>query len=278
MLFNGAVCVVHPGSPPPSPAPSKSISGTIESIARGGLCLFAIDGANLNPRQPRERVVRVVDAGKHQVSCRAGGVLQTKTVMVTAGATLEVAFDVGPKPAVPEGLPPHQGAAGGTLIGIAVGGTCQWSVDGKAHGVSASVRLRTTAGAHSIACTSGGTTRTQRVTVSASKPGVATFRIGTTVSSGGGGASGATGPSTRPPVSTEGSLVAIAIGGSCAFAVDGTPRGISSSLRIRVPSGEHRVDCLAGGVAHSQTVVVTPAEPGVATFRLHAARPDGNSR
>ena len=40
-----------------------------------------------------------------------------------------------------------------------------------------------------------------------------------------------------------GTLVAIAIGGRCAFSVDGEPKGTSSSIRIQVPLGEHVVGC-----------------------------------
>lgn len=68
-----------------------------------------------------------------------------------------------------------------------------------------------------------------------------------------------------------GTLVAIAIGGSCEFAVDGSPFGQKSSIRISVPVGRHTVTCHPTGTAAlmTQTVKVEPGKPGIASFRLN---------
>lgn len=68
----------------------------------------------------------------------------------------------------------------------------------------------------------------------------------------------------------KGTLVAIAIGGSCSFAVDGSPKGTSSSIRVSVSVGTHTVSCTPpGGASRSQSVNVRDGKPGIASFRLN---------
>jgi serine/threonine-protein kinase len=67
----------------------------------------------------------------------------------------------------------------------------------------------------------------------------------------------------------QGTLVAIAIGGRCAFLVDGESRGTKSSIRLRVPTGPHTVTCTPPGrSSRSQRVNVKLGTPGIASFRL----------
>jgi serine/threonine-protein kinase len=67
-----------------------------------------------------------------------------------------------------------------------------------------------------------------------------------------------------------GTLVAIAIGGDCAFAVDGASHGTRSSIRVKVPVGPHTVSCSPKGKSsRSQRVNVKAGKPGMATFRLN---------
>jgi eukaryotic-like serine/threonine-protein kinase len=69
---------------------------------------------------------------------------------------------------------------------------------------------------------------------------------------------------------TSGTLVAIAIGGSCAFAVDGSPRGTSSSIRVTVPLGPHTVSCTPPGKpSRAKSVVVKGDKPGIASFKVN---------
>lgn len=73
-----------------------------------------------------------------------------------------------------------------------------------------------------------------------------------------------------PPVSNgPGKLVAIAIGGSCAFAVDGSPKGSGSSIQVTVPLGSHTVSCTALGQTRRQSVNVVSGRPTVAKFKLN---------
>jgi serine/threonine-protein kinase len=80
-------------------------------------------------------------------------------------------------------------------------------------------------------------------------------------------------PPPPPPESSggeTGTLVAIAIGGNCAFAVDGAPKGTKSSIRVKVPVGPHTVSCSPPGKAtRTQRVNVKSSKPGMATFRLN---------
>jgi serine/threonine-protein kinase len=77
-------------------------------------------------------------------------------------------------------------------------------------------------------------------------------------------------PEPKPkPTGGKGTLVAIAIGGSCAFSVDGAPKGTKSSLRMKVPTGPHTVSCAPPGKAtRTQRVVVKSDQPGIASFKL----------
>ncbi len=76
-------------------------------------------------------------------------------------------------------------------------------------------------------------------------------------------------PKPKPDTGGEGTLVAIAIGGSCAFSVNGAPKGTKSSLRMKVPTGPHTVSCTPPGKAsRTQRVVVKSDQPGIASFKL----------
>jgi hypothetical protein len=68
----------------------------------------------------------------------------------------------------------------------------------------------------------------------------------------------------------RGTLVAIAIGGQCEFAVDGESRGTRSSVRMKVPVGPHIVSCMSErGTARTQRVTVKRERPGIASFKLN---------
>jgi hypothetical protein len=65
----------------------------------------------------------------------------------------------------------------GTLVAIAIGGPCQFKIDGVARGTRHSVRLRVAEGPHQVSCTSNGNARVQQVNVRKGKPGIASFRL-----------------------------------------------------------------------------------------------------
>jgi serine/threonine protein kinase len=67
----------------------------------------------------------------------------------------------------------------------------------------------------------------------------------------------------------KGTLVAVAMGGSCAFSVNGASKGTSSSLRVALAPGKYSVTCKpATGSAKSKSVVVKSGETAMTTFRL----------
>ncbi|MBM4358211.1 MAG: hypothetical protein FJ096_08870, partial [Deltaproteobacteria bacterium] len=83
-----------------------------------------------------------------------------------------------PKPE-PKPEPAASGGTTGKLIGIATGGTCQWSVDGKSQGSGSSFNATVSVGTHTVTCAPPGqAARSQRKTVSADKPALATFKLG----------------------------------------------------------------------------------------------------
>jgi serine/threonine-protein kinase len=62
---------------------------------------------------------------------------------------------------------------------VAIGGSCAFTVDGSSHGTKSSVTLTVSVGQHTVSCAPPGkATRTQRVTVTSEKPGMAMFRLG----------------------------------------------------------------------------------------------------
>jgi hypothetical protein len=67
----------------------------------------------------------------------------------------------------------------------------------------------------------------------------------------------------------KGTLVAMAIGASCAFAIDGTPMGTSSSVRKKVAPGNHAVSCRkVGGTTRTRSVSVQPGKASVTVFKF----------
>jgi len=71
-------------------------------------------------------------------------------------------------------------------------------------------------------------------------------------------------------VKQTGTIVAMALGASCVFAVDGASRGASSSIRLQAPVGSHVVTCkpTKGGAARSRSVTVKPGEAATTIFRF----------
>ncbi len=77
-------------------------------------------------------------------------------------------------------------------------------------------------------------------------------------------------PDPKPKKGGKGTLVAIAIGGSCAFSVDGAPKGTKSSLRLKVPTGPHTVSCAPAGKATRTQRGAIGSHSTTETFRTHA--------
>jgi hypothetical protein len=78
-------------------------------------------------------------------------------------------------------------------------------------------------------------------------------------------------PKAETPVDSgaKGTIVAMAIGASCAFSVDGASRGSSSSVRVEVAAGNHTVSCQpVGGSRRSKSVTVKPGAAATAVFKF----------
>jgi serine/threonine protein kinase len=67
----------------------------------------------------------------------------------------------------------------------------------------------------------------------------------------------------------KGTLMAIALGGTCAFSVNGSSKGSGSSIRVQLAPGAYSVMCKpSGGGIKSKTVTVKRGETAMATFKL----------
>jgi serine/threonine-protein kinase len=80
-------------------------------------------------------------------------------------------------------------------------------------------------------------------------------------------------PPTPPPPSTgsgdNGTLVAVAVGGTCAFSVNGASKGTSSSLKLSIKPGTYSVTCApSSGSSKSKSVTVTSGGTAMAMFKL----------
>ncbi len=79
-------------------------------------------------------------------------------------------------------------------------------------------------------------------------------------------------PKTATPPSgggSTGTLMAVALGGTCAFAVNGSSKGSGSSVKVTLPPGAYSVMCKAStGAIKSKQVTVKPGETAIATFKL----------
>ena len=72
-----------------------------------------------------------------------------------------------------------------------------------------------------------------------------------------------------PSTGGDGVLVAVAVGGSCAFAVNGASKGTQSTLRVPLKPGTYTVSCKPpSGAGKSRSVSVKSGETAMAMFKL----------
>jgi serine/threonine-protein kinase len=132
-----------------------------------------------------------------------------------------------------------------------------------------------------------------------SEPGTTPTKA-TTPAAGGGGTAPASGPSgggatpkptaTPTPTATSGggktpiptptttaapsgggngTLVAVAVGGACAFSVNGASKGTTSTLKVSMAPGTYSVSCKpASGATKSRSVTIKSGETAMAMFKL----------
>lgn len=74
---------------------------------------------------------------------------------------------------------------------------------------------------------------------------------------------------TPPSGGGMGTVVAVAVGGSCAFSVNGSAKGSGSSVKVQVPPGTYSVSCKPStGATKSKSVTVTSGGTAMAMFKL----------
>jgi serine/threonine-protein kinase len=79
-------------------------------------------------------------------------------------------------------------------------------------------------------------------------------------------------PPTPPPAASGGdmgTIVAVAVGGTCAFSVNGASKGTMSTLKLQVKPGSYSVTCKPStGATKSKSVTVTGGGSAMAMFKL----------
>lgn len=84
--------------------------------------------------------------------------------------------------------------------------------------------------------------------------------------------SSSSGGSSAPAAASgsgTGTLVAVAVGGSCAFSVNGASKGTMSTLKVSLKPGSYSVSCKpATGATKSRSVTIKSGETAMAMFKL----------
>lgn len=76
-------------------------------------------------------------------------------------------------------------------------------------------------------------------------------------------------PATPTAAGATGTLLAVVVGGSCSFQVNGATKGSGSSLRLSLKPGTYSVGCRpASGAVKSKSVTVRSGETAMAAFKL----------
>lgn len=72
------------------------------------------------------------------------------------------------------------------------------------------------------------------------------------------------------PPPSPGTIVAVAVGGTCAFTVDGAAKGTTDQLKLTIAPGTYTIGCKpAGGVIKTRDVTVGSGETVMAMFKLN---------
>ncbi|UQA57993.1 serine/threonine protein kinase [Polyangium aurulentum] len=90
---------------------------------------------------------------------------------------------------------------------------------------------------------------------------------------GGGGKTPIPTPTAAPPSGGggggNGTLVAVAVGGACAFSVNGAAKGTAATLKVSMAPGTYSVSCKpASGATKSRSVTIKSGETAMAMFKL----------
>ena len=72
-----------------------------------------------------------------------------------------------------------------------------------------------------------------------------------------------------PSGGANGTLMAVAVGGSCAFSVNGASKGTTSTLKVSLKPGSYTVSCRpASGAAKTKSVTISSGSTSMAMFKL----------
>jgi serine/threonine-protein kinase len=78
-----------------------------------------------------------------------------------------------------------------------------------------------------------------------------------------------TATATPPSGDAMGTLVAVAVGGSCAFSVNGASKGSGATIKVQLKAGTYSVSCKpVSGATKSRSVTVSSGQTAMAMFKL----------
>jgi serine/threonine-protein kinase len=125
---------------------------------------------------------------------------------------------------------------------------CAWTVNNVAKGTSSTLDLTLYVGAYNLTCKrADGTIATAKVDIVKDQTvnQVLSFPVG------------------------PGTLVAVAVGGTCSFTINGAAKGTTSQLQVSLPPGTYSVGCKANtGAQMSRSVIIKTGETAMAMFKI----------
>lgn len=129
------------------------------------------------------------------------------------------------------------------------GEPCAFSVDGVAKGTTAKLDVALYAGSHAVSCArADGAVANANVTVVSNQTTNVVMAL---------------------PAPSPATIIAVAVGGTCAFTVNGAAKGTTSTLTITVAPGTYTVGCTANGALKTRDVTVASGETSMAMFKLN---------
>lgn len=136
--------------------------GYLNAHVQGGhACSFTVDGV---PKGISSSLQLTLLSGNHHVACtRSDGAVASQSFTVTKNATSYVSLI----------LP---GAGPGSLVAVAIGGYCSFTVNGAPKGTSSQLKLTLPPGIYAVGCTSGsGVKQTKSVKLVSGEMSMVTF-------------------------------------------------------------------------------------------------------
>lgn len=127
------------------------------------------------------------------------------------------------------------------------GETCAFTVDGVARGTSSVLDLGLVVGTHSVACKrADGTIASETFAITEKQT-----------------------TNVELAFVSNGTLVAVAVNGTCAFSVNGAAKGTGSTIKLSLDPGAYHVTCKPTvGLTKSRDVVIKSGETAMVMFKL----------